>query len=278
MKTLKKALMLIMMMILIVSLSGCEGDDKTTTNNTSKNQSMKKIDTSSVEDKEETNATETNNTVENPKEEKEEIDVASIDFLSAAKKQVANPQKGETIAIFHIKNYGDIKVKLFPEVAPKAVENFVTHAKNGYYNGLIFHRVINDFMIQGGDPTGTGTGGTSIWGKNFEDEFSYDLVPYRGALCMANAGANTNGSQFFIEQAKYDESTATMLKQYGYPENILNAYKEYGGSMHLFGAHTVFGQVIEGMDVVDKIAATKVDSSDKPVEDVVIESIEITQY
>ena len=278
MKTLKKALMLIMMMILIVCLSGCEGDDKTTTNNTSKNQSMKKIDTSSVEDKEETSVTEANNTVENPKEEKEEIDVASIDFLSAAKKQVANPQKGETIAIFHIKNYGDIKVKLFPEVAPKAVENFVTHAKNGYYNGLIFHRVINDFMIQGGDPTGTGTGGTSIWGKNFEDEFSYDLVPYRGALCMANAGANTNGSQFFIEQAKYDESTASMLKQYGYPENILNAYKEYGGSMHLFGAHTVFGQVIEGMDVVDKIAATKVDSSDKPVEDVVIESIEITQY
>ena len=178
----------------------------------------------------------------------------------------------------HIKNYGDIKIKFFKDVAPKAVENFVTHAKNGYYNGLIFHRVMNDFMIQGGDPTGTGYGGESIWKKSFEDEFSYDLVPYRGALCMANSGSNTNGSQFFIEQAKYDEQTAKTLSQYGYPDNILAAYKIYGGSMHLFGKHTVFGQVFEGMDVVDKIAATETDSNNKPTNPVVIESIEITEY
>lgn len=96
---------------------------------------------------------------------------------------------------------GDIKVRLFPEEAPKAVENFVTHAENGYYDGLIFHRVIKDFMIQGGDPKGTGTGGESIWGKPFADEFSSELHNFRGALSMANAGPNTNGSQFFIVQA-----------------------------------------------------------------------------
>ena len=94
---------------------------------------------------------------------------------------------------------------------------------------------------------------------------------------MANAGSNTNGSQFFIEQAKYDEETGNVLKQYGYPENLIEAYKLYGGSMHLFCKHTVFGQVIEGMDVVDKIAGTETDNN-KPVKDVVIESIEIVEY
>ena len=95
-------------------------------------------------------------------------------------------------------NMGDMEFVLFPEIAPKAVENFTTHAKNGYYNGLIFHRIIKDFMIQGGDPTGTGCGGESVFGKNFEDEFSLDARNYYGALSMANAGPNTNGSQFFI--------------------------------------------------------------------------------
>ena len=109
----------------------------------------------------------------------------NIDYKTAAEKQMAMPQVGDTIAIFHIKNYGDIKVKFFEDVAPKAVENFVTHAKNGYYNGVIFHRVIDEFMIQGGDPQGTGTGGESIWGKDFEEELSEELVPYRGTLCRS---------------------------------------------------------------------------------------------
>lgn len=95
---------------------------------------------------------------------------------------------------------GDITVQLYPKQAPKAVENFITHAKDGYYNGIIFHRVIKDFMIQGGDPTGTGRGGESIWGESFEDEFSPELHNFRGALSMANSGTNTNGSQFFIVQ------------------------------------------------------------------------------
>ena len=262
MKTLKRLLILAVMLVMVLCLTGCENNNSSnnsnnTTNSTSSNSNSKNSSNTS---------------------KKEKVDVESLDFVASAKKQVDNPEKGETIAIMHIKNYGDIKIKFFKDIAPKAVENFVTHAKNGYYNGLTFHRVINDFMIQGGDPTGTGAGGQSIWGKAFEDEFSYDLIPYRGALCMANSGTNTNGSQFFIEQAGYDEKTATMLKQAGYPDNLLEAYKIYGGSMHLFGKHTVFGQVIEGMDVVDNIAKTETNASDKPVNDVVIESIDIVEY
>ena len=106
-------------------------------------------------------------------------------------------KKGDVIATIKT-NFGSIRVKMLPEAAPKAVENFLTHARNGYYNGIIFHRVINDFMIQGGDPTGTGMGGESIWGDPFEDEFTPDARNFRGALSMANAGPGTNGSQFFI--------------------------------------------------------------------------------
>lgn len=264
MKILKISILITIMVVTICCLSGC-GNDKNETG------AVNSMNSTSANNSTSTNTEKENNS--------NTIDINSIDFVASAKKQTSNPQKGETIAILHVKNYGDIKVKFFKDVAPKAVENFTTHAKNGYYNGVTFHRVINDFMIQSGDPTATGTGGESIWGKDFADEFSYTLVPYRGALCMANAGSNTNGSQFFIEQAHYNEETAAMLKQYGYPENLLEAYKTYGGSMHLFLAHTVFGQVIEGMDVVDKIAACETDSkNDKPINDVVIESIEIVEY
>lgn len=173
---------------------------------------------------------------------------------------------------------GPIKIKLFPEHAPKTVENFLTHAENGYYDGIIFHRVIEDFMIQGGDPTGTGMGGESIFGNSFEDEFSTQLFNLRGALSMANAGPNTNGSQFFIVQAsKLPGGTSEQLKKAGFPEEIIAAYEEMGGTPHLDHGHTVFGQVIEGMDVVDKIATVKTARQNKPVEDVSIESIEILQ-
>ena len=114
--------------------------------------------------------------------------------------QLDKPAKGETIAVMHT-SMGDISLRLFPDKTPKACENFITHARNGYYDGLIFHRVIRDFMIQGGDPRGNGTGGESIWGESFEDEPDVELHNYRGALSMANAGPNTNGSQFFIVQA-----------------------------------------------------------------------------
>ncbi|MCI1904321.1 MAG: peptidylprolyl isomerase [Enterococcaceae bacterium] len=175
-------------------------------------------------------------------------------------------------------NLGDITIQLFPEQAPKTVENFTELAKKGYYNGVIFHRVILDFMIQGGDPTGTGMGGESVYGKTFEDEFSRELFNLYGALSMANAGPNTNGSQFFIVQAS--ETPAQMLeqlKQAGYPEEIIEAYQENGGTPWLDFRHTVFGQVADGMDTVEKIAKVKTGVQDKPVEDVVIEKVEISE-
>lgn len=193
--------------------------------------------------------------------------------------QLANAQTGDTLAVMKT-NMGDITIKLFPEGAPKAVENFTTHAKEGYYDGLIFHRVINDFMIQGGDPTGTGMAGESIWGNSFEDEFTPELHNYRGALCMANAGPNTNGSQFFIVQAK--EVSEDMFEQLRmadekyFPNECIENYEKLGGTPWLDFHHTVFGQVVEGMDVVDDIAGVKVDFfQNKPLNDVTIESIEI---
>ncbi|ARD47424.1 peptidylprolyl isomerase [Sporosarcina sp. P37] len=173
---------------------------------------------------------------------------------------------------------GPIKIKLFKEHAPKTVENFLTHAENDYYNGIIFHRVIPEFMIQGGDPTGTGMGGESIYGNTFQDEFTMNLFNLRGALSMANAGPNTNGSQFFIVQASsLGGATAAQLKKGGWPDEIADAYEENGGTPHLDQKHTVFGQVVEGMDVVDSIANTKCGRDNKPKEDIKIESIEIIQ-
>ncbi|EEJ71995.1 peptidylprolyl isomerase [Lactobacillus ultunensis] len=172
-------------------------------------------------------------------------------------------------------NHGDIKIQLFPEQAPMTVENFVRLAQKGYYNNTIFHRVISDFMIQGGDPKGNGTGGTSIWNHPFEDEFTKELFNIRGALSMANPGPNTNGSQFFIVQNKnMPKRYIRQMEPAGYPKEIIHAYKQ-GGTPWLDGRHTVFGQVIDGMDVVDEIAKVKKDKMDKPLEDVVIKTIEI---
>lgn len=193
--------------------------------------------------------------------------------------QLQLPQEGEPIAVIHT-TLGDIKVKFFPDKTPLAFENFTTHSKNGYYNGIKFHRVIKDFMIQGGDPLGNGTGGESIWGKSFKDEFTPELHNFRGALSMANCGPNTNGSQFFIVHA--DTVPRNMLEQMkdlsdAYPPECSKAYAEMGGTPWLDYRHTVFGQVYEGMDVVDSIANVKVGAQDKPVEDVLIIGIDIKE-
>ncbi|MBQ9977674.1 MAG: peptidylprolyl isomerase [Clostridia bacterium] len=188
------------------------------------------------------------------------------------------PSKGDTVAIMHT-NMGDIKIKLFVDEVPRTTKNFIELSKKGYYNGIIFHRVIKDFMIQGGDPTGTGMGGESIYGEKFEDEFSVKLHNVRGSLSMANAGPNTNGSQFFIVQA--DSVPDGMVEQMeqltdrGFPEESIADYKELGGTPWLDFKHSVFGQVYEGMEVVDNIAKVKCGMGDKPLHDVVIESIDI---
>ena len=143
-------------------------------------------------------------------------------------------------------NHGAIEVELFDDAAPKTVENFRKLAGDGFYDGVIFHRVIKDFMIQGGDPTGTGTGGP---GYQFEDEFNQHKI-VRGALAMANAGPNTNGSQFFIVTTD--------------------------AAPWLDGKHTVFGRVTAGMDVVDQIEGAETDARDKPLSEVRIESVSVT--
>lgn len=187
--------------------------------------------------------------------------------------QFQAPQADRQAAILET-SVGDIKIIFFPEAAPKAVENFITHAKDGYYDNVSFHRIINDFMIQGGDPKGDGTGGESIWKTPFEDEFSPELHNFRGALSMANAGAGTNGSQFFIVQAKsvQDSLIAEMQKMgvnadgVGFSPEVIAQYQKVGGTPTLDNMHTVFGQVVEGMDIVDKITAeTKVEDANGTV-------------
>ncbi|WP_137596991.1 peptidylprolyl isomerase [Paucilactobacillus kaifaensis] len=173
-------------------------------------------------------------------------------------------------------NHGEIKVQLFPEQAPKTVENFVALAKQGYYDGVSFHRVIPDFMIQGGDPTGTGAGGESSFGAPFEDEFSPEAFNINGALSMANAGPNTNGSQFFIVTNEHvDDGMLGQMEDAGYPAEIIEKYKN-GGTPWLDFRHTVFGQVITGMDVVKEISSVARDASDKPNEDVIMDSVKIS--
>ncbi|MEK4222628.1 peptidylprolyl isomerase [Bacillus sp. FSL W8-0116] len=192
--------------------------------------------------------------------------------------QLTNQVAENEIVVEMKTNKGSIKIKLFPEYTPKTVENFITHSKNGYYNGLIFHRVIRDFMIQGGDPKGNGTGGESIYGKPFEDEFSPNLFNIRGALSMANAGPNTNGSQFFIVQNQnIDPGFREQMEKAGYPKEIIDVYMEKGGTPWLDFRHTVFGQVLEGMDVVDEIANVETDQQDRPLEDVIIETILVAE-
>ena len=235
-----------------------------------------------TEPKENTSQQKQNNTTDNndqakQKEAQEKL-LAEIAKINYEDYQLKPPAKGDTIAVMKT-SLGDIKIKFFPKEAPKAVENFTKLSQKGYYNGLNFHRVMKDFMIQGGDPLGTGTGGESIWGKPFEDEFSFNLRNFRGALSMANSGENTNGSQFFIVQVKnLPEDTKLSLQNGGAPQNIINQYSKTGGTPWLDNKHTVFGQVFEGMDVVDKIANVKVGTNDKPVKDVKIDKVEITIY
>ena len=269
-KVLSVCLIIVILIGMLFILTGCTNDNNKN-NTASKNTS--KTNTTVKNTSKNTSATNTT---------QKESEVDNVDFKANAEKQMAMPENGEEIAIMHVKGFGDIKFKFFKDVAPKAVENFLTHAKNGYYNGVTFHRVIDEFMIQGGDPEGTGMGGESIWGKGFGTELDYSLVPYRGSLCMAMSSLpNSIGSQFFITQAHYSESTGEEKKNGGYPEGLIEQYKEYGGALHLYMQYTVFGQVYEGMDVVDKIAKVKTETSpqaDKPVEDVVIESIDVTTY
>jgi cyclophilin family peptidyl-prolyl cis-trans isomerase len=221
--------------------------------------------------------------------------------------QLDMPEEGEEIAVITMESGEVIKLRFFPDEAPKTVYNFKKHALDGYYNGLTFHRIIEGFMIQGGDPKGDGTGGESVWGDSFEDEFNKNLLNIDGAVAMANAGPNTNGSQFFINATGgwsnswddfqqgfevYKQDPDTFTAYYGswvdmdkMTSEVKKLYEEKGGNPTLDGyystagkGHTVFAQVFEGMDNVYALSSVSTDSNNKPKEDVVIQSVEIIPY
>ncbi len=230
--------------------------------------------------------------------------------------QLDKPLPGDVVAVVET-NMGTIKIKLLPEVAPKAVKNFVEHSLNDYYDGVTFHRVINDFMIQTGDPLGDGTGGESIWGQDFANEISVNARHFSGAVAMANKNNNvSNSSQFYIVddtpvieelEAEFDyyknnqdiviqhnHDTDVVVDEDGnhegditigdlYSLDVINNYETIGGVPYLDFGYTVFGQVYEGLDIVDAISAVEVESDDtgitsKPLKDVIINDIVIGIY
>ncbi len=310
----KKRLMVGLLCALLIFSVSCSKENTTTTAETteaSKTSSAESTELSSEVTEESSEASKTNETEakessinseeasaetttssnENSSESKEEQDMSeeqttqnteevystNDEEQQAITYQLSEIAEGDVVVTIKT-SMGNLKIKLFPEQAPKTVENFVTHAKNGYYDGQIFHRVINNFMIQGGDPTGTGMGGESIWGGSFADEIYPVLFPYRGALCMANAGPNTNGSQFFVVQSsEASDDFIEGMQAGGFPQELIDNYQKLGGTPWLYGKHTVFGQLVEGYDVLDAIAAVEVGAGDKPVDDVVIETITVEE-
>lgn len=221
--------------------------------------------------------------------------------------QLDMPEAGEEIAVITMETGEVIKLRFFPQAAPKAVYSFKRHALEGYYDGLTFHRIIENFMIQGGDPQGNGTGGESVWGEAFEDEFSPNLFNIDGAVSMANSGADTNGSQFFInctgtapDWEMYEENYAAYQENADYydslgantinmdkiTDEVIDLYNENGGNPYLDGAystagtgHTVFAQVFEGMENVVALSQVPADASTgEPESPVVIQSVEIVPY
>lgn len=211
--------------------------------------------------------------------------------------QFASPAVGEEYVVITT-DYGIVELKLFPEFAPMAVENFVTHAKNGYYDGLIFHRVIEDFMIQTGDPEGTGYGGESIFGGGFSIEPNPNLRHLNGALAMARGSdPGSQGSQFYIvhnnelpdyylsefnymkehQDEELEEGTGLLIKDL-FPASLIDRFIEHGGVPRLDFQYTVFGQVISGIDVVRTIAAVATNEDDRPLTDVFMNKVEVKAY
>lgn len=203
--------------------------------------------------------------------------------IDSAELQLQAPSTGAPIAVIST-SMGDIRVVLFPEQAPMAVENFTTLAQQGYFNGTIFHRIERDFAIQGGDATGTGKSGASIWNNAaYPNETSALLRHYSGALATANStdGSVSNFSQFYIVSTPADSVSASSektLSEAGLSESAISSYRQVGGAPYLDGLDTVFGQVYSGMDVVDAINQVKTDDDQRPVEPVEIYQITISTY
>lgn len=197
--------------------------------------------------------------------------------------QFQTPAEGDPIAIFNT-SAGEVRAVLYPDVAPMAVENFTRLAQEGYYDGTSFHRIVFGFVVQGGDASGTGTTGSTIWNNNpYPKEISDQLHHYSGALCAAfSPDEDVSGlSQFYFVQSlpeKLDDSLRTQMEEAGVRTEVIEAYDAAGGLPYLDYTDTVFGQVYEGMDVVDTLAQSEVDENGKPVEDVLLNSVTISTY
>ncbi|SHK03600.1 peptidyl-prolyl cis-trans isomerase B (cyclophilin B) [Hathewaya proteolytica DSM 3090] len=266
----KKLISILLTCFLAFSIIGCsKGNDSTSSDSNKENKTEVEQKDDKKDDKEDKKDT---SKVENmPNEE-------LIQFKE--------PKDGESIAVLET-SMGKIKLMLFPSEAPKAVENFTKLIEKKYYDGIIFHRVIKDFMIQGGDPTGTGTGGESIYGKGFDYEVTPKLHHFRGTLAMAHSSLPaSNGSQFYIVQGtEVLQDTVDQMKKIGgesFTDPVIEQYKKVGGVPQLDYQYTIFGQVIEGMDVVDKIAAVETSkdktSLDKPLKEVKIIKAYLEKY
>lgn len=216
--------------------------------------------------------------------------VPDIDLENASIKNFTAPKVGDDIIIMKFKDYeGEVKIRLFPEYAELGVENFVGLAEKGYYDGLTFHRIMADFMIQGGDPLGTGTGGESIWGEKFDGGVSDKLTHAAGTIAYANSGAtSTNGSQFYIVTGEvYDDEYLGMLEANGYSfsDDIKKVLAAAGGAPWLDGGYTVFGQVYEGLDIVFAVQDVEVYQGNAfsaevstPAKPVVLEYVKVGKY
>ena len=197
--------------------------------------------------------------------------------------QLKGPQEGDAIAVFTTSK-GVIRAVLYPDEAPMAVENFIGLAQQGYFNGITFHRVVENFVVQTGDPTGTGTGGTTIWnGTPFPVEAADALHHYSGALGMAHLSgdAASNTSQFYMVQTpknSVNKAACDTLAAAGLRDAVVNTYRDIGGAPYLDNLYTVFGQIYEGMDVVDEIAKVKCDENGQPLEAIMLESVQISTY
>lgn len=193
------------------------------------------------------------------------------------------PQQGEEIVVLTIKDYGDVKIKLFPEECPKGVENFKSLVESGYYDELIFHRVIDQFVVQGGDPKGDGTGGEDAWGtEGFSQTISAGLQHYAGALAYAVGQDQLNGSQFYIVTGMETDADffERMKTTYGmtFSGPVMDMYKLMGGRPDLDGGYEIFGQVFEGLEHCLAIQQVPVDANDKPKSQVMIEKAVVVEY
>lgn len=293
----RKTLAAILCMVMAsVAMTSCgkhlEVDDDSKETSASDNQSAEETTAPAGDDKESTTAEDSGST------ESKTIDISrfadrSVPDIDTEKSDVKNftaPEVGDDIIIMKFKGYdGEVKIRLFPEYAELGVENFVGLAEKGYYDGLTMHRIVADFMIQGGDPLGTGTGGESLWGDKFDGGTSDKLTHAAGTIAYANSGStSTDGSQFYIVTGEtYDDDYLAMLESNGYSfsDDVKKILASAGGAPWLDGGYTVFGQVYEGLDIIFAIQDVEVYQGNAmnpevstPVEPVVIEYVKVGKY